>query len=81
MSANKAQLGSVSSDSVILLNEREAIEVVAQSVQALWEIVSNLSRLRPAKRLDFRVIAFGSARIPRQHSVTVQFATCRRNWR
>ena len=56
-------------DSVNLCNERQAIHVLAQSVQGLWEIVNNLTRLRPTKRLEFRVTIFGSARVPRDHWV------------
>jgi uncharacterized protein (TIGR00730 family) len=56
-------------DSVNLCNERQAIDVLAQSVQGLWEIVNNLTRLRPSKRLEFRVTIFGSARVPRDHWV------------
>jgi predicted Rossmann-fold nucleotide-binding protein len=69
MSESQDQSDTTSGDSVILGDERQAIEVVAQSVQRLWEVVNNLTRLRPAKRLEFRVTIFGSARVPRDHWV------------
>jgi uncharacterized protein (TIGR00730 family) len=58
-----------SGDSVILDDQRQVVEVLAQSVQGLWEVVNNLTRLRPTKRTEFRVTIFGSARIPREHWV------------
>src|SRR5262249_14792916 len=56
-------------DSISLRNEKQAIEVLAQSIQGLWEVVNNLTRLKPTKRLEFRVTIFGSARVPREHWV------------
>ena len=56
-------------DSITLTNERQAIELVAESVQGLWDIVNKLTRLRPTKRLEFRVTIFGSARVSREHWV------------
>src|SRR5215469_14874448 len=56
-------------DSITLSNERQAIELVAESVQGLWDVVNNLTRLRPTKRLEFRVTIFGSARVSREHWV------------
>jgi uncharacterized protein (TIGR00730 family) len=69
MSEAEGRSEKAAGDSIILGNEREAIEVLAQSVQGLWEVVNNLTRLRPTKRLDFRVTIFGSARVPRDHWV------------
>jgi len=43
--------------------------VLRESVQGLWEVVNNLTRLRPTKRPQFRVTIFGSARIPKDHWV------------
>ncbi|MGO9266563.1 MAG: LOG family protein [Candidatus Binataceae bacterium] len=56
-------------DSVSLGDESQAVEVLRQSVQGLWEVVNNLTRLRPTKRPEFRVTIFGSARIPSDHWV------------
>lgn len=50
-------------DIVSLGNERQTIEVVSQSVLGLWEVVNNLTRLRPTRHNVFRVTIFGSARI------------------
>jgi uncharacterized protein (TIGR00730 family) len=58
-----------SSDLVSLSNERAAIEILGESVQELWDVVSKLTRLRPTKREDFRVTIFGSAQIPSDHWV------------
>jgi uncharacterized protein (TIGR00730 family) len=63
------QSGKAAGDSVTLSNERQVIEVLAQSVQGLWEVVNNLTRLRPTKRAEFRVTIFGSARVARDHWV------------
>jgi len=60
---------SQSSDLVDLGDEERAVEVLAQSVLGLWEVVNNLTRLRPTRREEFRVTIFGSARIPRDHWV------------
>ncbi len=69
MSEMQDQSDKAAGDSIVLRNERQAIEVLAQSVQGLWEVVNNLTRLRPTKRLEFRVTIFGSARVPRDHWV------------
>lgn len=58
-----------SGDSVSLDNEAEVITVLRESVQGLWEVVNNLTRLRPTQRPEFRVTIFGSARIPSDHWV------------
>jgi uncharacterized protein (TIGR00730 family) len=53
----EAKPGSVS------LADEEAVKQVLQSaVFGLWDIVNNLSRLRPTKRERYRVTIFGSAR-------------------
>jgi uncharacterized protein (TIGR00730 family) len=56
-------------DIITLDDERRASELLQQSVQGLWEVVNQLTRLRASKRNDFRVTIFGSARIPRDHWV------------
>ena len=56
-------------DSVSLGDEAQVIAVLRESVQGLWEVVNNLTRLRPTKRPQFRVTIFGSARIPKDHWV------------
>jgi uncharacterized protein (TIGR00730 family) len=58
-----------SGDLVTLSDEKRAVEILAQSVLGLWEVVNNLTRLRPTRREEFRVTIFGSARIPADHWV------------
>ena len=55
------QLRKLESDSITLGDQRHALDVLAQSIQGLWEVVNNLTRLRPTRRLQFRVTIFGSA--------------------
>jgi uncharacterized protein (TIGR00730 family) len=49
-------------DSVSLTDEEGVVRVLTESVLGLWEVVNNLSRLRPAHWRGFRVTIFGSAR-------------------
>ena len=56
-------------DSVSLGNEPQVIEILQEAVQGLWDVVNNLTRLRPTKRAEFRVTIFGSARVPPDHWV------------
>ena len=58
---------SSSADLISLGDEQKVLEVVAASVLNLWEVVNNLTRLRPTKRQRYRVTIFGSARVPRDH--------------
>jgi len=52
-----------SADLVDLQDQQRAMELVAQSVLGLWDVVNNLARLRPSRREGYRVSIFGSARI------------------
>src|SRR5262245_19279230 len=48
---------------VVRLNDEEAVkQVLATSVLGLWEVVNNLTRLRPSRHERYRVAIFGSAR-------------------
>lgn len=48
---------------VVTLADEEAVkQILSASVMSLWEVVNNLSRLRPSKRERYRVAIFGSAR-------------------
>ena len=48
---------------IVTLADEEAVkEILSASVMSLWEVVNNLSRLRPLKRERYRVAIFGSAR-------------------
>jgi uncharacterized protein (TIGR00730 family) len=51
------------SGAVSLADERATIEVLSSTVLGLWDVVNNLTRLRPSHRPDYRVTIFGSARI------------------
>lgn len=62
------------SDIVHLGDEAAASAVVSQAVLGLWEVVNNLTRLRPTRRERYRVTIFGSARTDADHWV---YATVR----
>ncbi len=47
---------------VTLADEEGVKEIISTAVMGLWDIVNNLSRLRPTKRERYRVAIFGSAR-------------------
>ena len=47
----------------ISLADEEAVkQVLVQTVFGLWDVVNNLTRLRPSKHERYRVTIFGSAR-------------------
>src|SRR5271165_3160293 len=48
--------------SVSLADEEAVKQVLVSTVFGLWDIVNNLTRLRPSKRERYRVTIFGSAR-------------------
>lgn len=48
--------------SVSLADEERVKEVLVASVLGLWEVVNNLTRLKPSRRDRYRVTIFGSAR-------------------
>jgi predicted Rossmann-fold nucleotide-binding protein len=54
---------------VSLGNEAEVLDLVANSILGLWDVVNSLTRLRPTHRERYRVTIFGSARIPEDHWV------------
>jgi uncharacterized protein (TIGR00730 family) len=54
---------------ISLGNESEVLDLVAGSIMGLWDIVSDLTRLRPTRRERYRVTIFGSARVPEDHWV------------
>jgi uncharacterized protein (TIGR00730 family) len=47
---------------VSLADEEGVKEVVVNSVLGLWDVVNNLTRLKPSRRDRYRVTIFGSAR-------------------
>lgn len=50
------------SQTVSLADEESVNEILANTVFGLWDLVNNLTRLRPSKRERYRVTIFGSAR-------------------
>src|SRR5499425_1965481 len=50
------------SDVVSLADEEAVKQVLVSSVLGLWDVVNNLTRLRPSRRERYRVTIFGSAR-------------------
>jgi uncharacterized protein (TIGR00730 family) len=50
------------SQTVSLADEEAVKEILVSTVFSLWDIVNNLTRLRPTKRERYRVTIFGSAR-------------------
>jgi uncharacterized protein (TIGR00730 family) len=56
------QSSSDQSRSVSLADEEAVKEILATSVMGLWDVVNELTRLRPSKRDRYRVAIFGSAR-------------------
>ena len=67
------------SSTISLGNEREVLDLVANSIMGLWDVVNDLTRLRPTQREHYRVTIFGSARIPEDHWVYAARARrCRR---
>jgi uncharacterized protein (TIGR00730 family) len=47
---------------VSLTDEEGVKEILGKTVMDLWEVVNNLTRLRPSRRDRYRVAIFGSAR-------------------
>jgi uncharacterized protein (TIGR00730 family) len=59
----KATAAAKSSTAVSLGDEDQVKEVLANAVLGLWDVVNNLTRLRPSKRERYRTTIFGSARV------------------
>jgi uncharacterized protein (TIGR00730 family) len=58
---NKASADTTSS-AVRLADEEGVTRVLVESVLGLWDVVNNLTRLKPTRRERYRVTIFGSAR-------------------
>lgn len=57
---------------IVSLGDEDAVkQVLVDSVLGLWDVVNNLTRLRPSKSDRYRVTIFGSARVPKDHWVYV----------
>jgi uncharacterized protein (TIGR00730 family) len=50
------------SSAVSLANEEQVKQILAESVYGLWDVVNNLTRLKPSRPERYRVTIFGSAR-------------------
>ncbi len=60
----KADDSAQSSSQMVSLSDEDGVkQVLVNSVLGLWEIVNNLTRLRPSKQERYRVTIFGSARM------------------
>jgi uncharacterized protein (TIGR00730 family) len=57
-----AEQGPERSPTVSLADEEQVKEILANTILNLWEVVNNLTRLRPSRRERYRVAIFGSAR-------------------
>jgi uncharacterized protein (TIGR00730 family) len=62
MNSPTSQNPAAATGPVSLADEEAVKDVLVSSVFSLWEIVNNLTRLRPSKRDRYRVTIFGSAR-------------------
>src|SRR5262245_11286290 len=56
------QHGSERSQLVSLADEDGVKEILSTTIMSLWDVVNELTRLRPSKRERYRVAIFGSAR-------------------
>lgn len=50
------------SDLISLADEEGVKQVIVNSILGLWDVVNNLTRLKPSRRDRYRVTIFGSAR-------------------
>jgi hypothetical protein len=50
------------SKTVSLADEEEVKKVLVNSILGLWDVVNELTRLKPSRRERYRVTIFGSAR-------------------
>jgi len=51
------------SESISLRDEEQVKSVVAEAILGLWDVVNNLTRLKPSSHDRYRVTIFGSARV------------------
>jgi uncharacterized protein (TIGR00730 family) len=52
-----------SSTPISLADEAQVRQVLVDSILGLWDVVNNLTRLKPTSREQYRVTIFGSARL------------------
>jgi uncharacterized protein (TIGR00730 family) len=51
------------STGISLADEEGTKQILVQSILGLWDVVNNLTRLKPSRRDRYRVTIFGSARV------------------
>ncbi len=59
----KSKSVKTTSASVSLADEDQVKDVLTNAVLGLWDVVNNLTRLKPSRRERYRVTIFGSARV------------------
>jgi uncharacterized protein (TIGR00730 family) len=59
---SKNESAATRSDLISLADEEEVKQVLVNAVLGLWDVVNNLTRLRPSRHDRYRVTIFGSAR-------------------
>jgi len=59
---SKNEFAETTSDLISLSDEEGVKQVLVNSVLGLWDVVNNLTRLRPSRHDRYRVTIFGSAR-------------------
>lgn len=52
----------MSNQTISLTDEEKVKDLLVRTVFGLWDIVNDLTRIRPSKRERYRVTIFGSAR-------------------
>lgn len=60
---NRTESSDDSHDSISLADEDRVKDVLAETVLGLWDVVNNITRLRPSRSDRYRVTLFGSARV------------------
>jgi uncharacterized protein (TIGR00730 family) len=59
---SKNESAATRSDLISLADEEDVKQVLVNAVLGLWDVVNNLTRLRPSRHDRYRVTIFGSAR-------------------
>ena len=67
-------------DVISLADEERVNDVVLGAVLGLWDVVNDLTRLRPSRRDRYRVTIFGSARATPGASATRRPSARPRCW-
>lgn len=62
MTTERVDAAGSGANAISLADEEAVKRVLVESVLGLWDVVNNLTRLKPSKRDRYRVTIFGSAR-------------------